>query len=202
MSKRWFTLVELIIVVVIIAVGLMAVVEGISRSIGFLNKTRNEVVAINLAREGMEAMYNIRNTNRLRRSWAKDACRLATDPMDCTSQWMGTWEFIIVQEWGVRQLSGADGVWDSTILCLQDDAYRYNAQCPVADQSIFRRVVVGKWLYHKESGNKLTCTGSGDTDVRCTDDSAKEYRFCTIVTADASIDSQVELCGAITNFEE
>lgn len=405
MSKRWFTLVELILVIVLIAWGLMVVVEGISRSIGFLDKTRNEVIAINLAREGMEAVYQIRNTNRLRRSWARDENRLRTDPTNDTSPWMrekdyityqqswswilvtpdiiddwllayysfdsstnigednsgnghnatningiysptgiqgwaidlngtnahiaipgdigldgqntvsvsawvnfdeyrihstilskdqddtndfkfGPWEIVVwwngmqqyypnflpqtslntwhhfafvfdgtqlqsyvdgvlvdtrsfsvtgfdiqnlrigqdrnIPEWSVRYMDAQidevriyDRVLSATeiqqlyniqpfwsVLCLRDGHYSVDPSCPPNQESRFSRAIIGKGLYRKDTGDKIMCLGDGSDPSECIDDTPKEYRFCSVVTADASIDSQVELCGAITNFEE
>ena len=46
---------------------------------GHINKIRQETVAINLAREGMEAMYTRRNTNRLQHAAEKDKYRLCTN---------------------------------------------------------------------------------------------------------------------------
>lgn len=44
------------------------------------DKTRQDSLAINLAREGMEGVYTIRDTNWLRRSGKRDANRLCANP--------------------------------------------------------------------------------------------------------------------------
>ena len=49
-----------------------------------INTIRQETIAINLAREAMEGMYNRRNTNRLRHPAEKDKYWLCTNN-DCNN---------------------------------------------------------------------------------------------------------------------
>ena len=46
----------------------------------YLTETRQKVMALNLAKEGVEIVYNIRNTNWRRRYEQKDACWLNANP--------------------------------------------------------------------------------------------------------------------------
>ena len=76
---RWFTLIELLIACSIIAIGLLTIIGLMQTSITYTDRTRQETIAINMAREWMETVYTIRNTNRLRRSGKRDANRLCVD---------------------------------------------------------------------------------------------------------------------------
>jgi hypothetical protein len=60
-------------------------------AIEYTDKARQDSVAINLAREGMEEVYTIRNTNRLRRSGKKDANRLCANPSLSATINCGAW---------------------------------------------------------------------------------------------------------------
>ncbi len=76
---RWFTLIELLIACSIIAIGLLTIIGLMQTSISYTDRTRQETIAINIAREWMETVYTIRNTNRLRWSGKRDANRLCAD---------------------------------------------------------------------------------------------------------------------------
>jgi Tfp pilus assembly protein PilV len=52
----------------IISVGLLSVLVALTRGMTYVQKTRQKVVALALAKEGMEAVYHIRDTNWTR--WA------------------------------------------------------------------------------------------------------------------------------------
>jgi hypothetical protein len=58
----------------------MSIVNTIRTVLENTEKTRQDSLAINLAREGMEGVYTIRNTNWLRWSGKKDANRLCANP--------------------------------------------------------------------------------------------------------------------------
>ncbi len=53
-KKVGFTLIEVIIVLIILSTGIITAVEVIRYGLNFMDKTRKKVIAINLAREGME----------------------------------------------------------------------------------------------------------------------------------------------------
>lgn len=79
--KRWFTIWEILVIIVIVSVGLLSVVVVLTNGMKYVQKTRQKVVALNLAREWMEAVYQIRDTNRTRRAGVKDACWLKINPL-------------------------------------------------------------------------------------------------------------------------
>lgn len=71
-AKKGFTLVEVVIVSVIFATIMVGIILAINRSYTFLDNTRFSVMATNLAREWVEMMYNLRDTNWRRGSGDKD----------------------------------------------------------------------------------------------------------------------------------
>jgi len=78
-SYRWFTIIELLSAIIIISVALLSILWLLRVAVTYTNKTRQETIAINLAREAIEWVYNRRNTNWLKRSWEKDKYRLCID---------------------------------------------------------------------------------------------------------------------------
>lgn len=72
-KKNWFTLAEVLSVCVVFAIMILAIIWAISRAYSFMGNIRLKVRATNFAREWIEMMYNIRDTNRRKCSWKKDA---------------------------------------------------------------------------------------------------------------------------------
>ncbi len=99
--KKGFTLVEILLVLVIVSIGLMSViyyVQGILKQVHYANQ---KVIAMNLAKEGIESMYYARNQRILEHTWAdigvnaegklliatsdRSKCRLSLKSDDCPS---------------------------------------------------------------------------------------------------------------------
>ncbi len=70
--KYWFTLAEIIILCSLFSFLILWVITAINKSFAFLNNTKIAVRAANFAREWMEMMYNIRDTNWRKNSWDRD----------------------------------------------------------------------------------------------------------------------------------
>lgn len=70
--KNWFTLVEVVLVTSIFAIVVVWIILAINRSFVFIDNTRLSVRAANFAREWMEMMYNLRDTNWRKHSWTRD----------------------------------------------------------------------------------------------------------------------------------
>lgn len=71
-KKNWFTMLELIFVCTVFAMLVSWIILAINRTFIFMNNTRVQIRATNLAREWMEMMFNIRDTNRRKCSWKRD----------------------------------------------------------------------------------------------------------------------------------
>ena len=61
--------------------GVLVIMQGINKTTTYISETAQRTIALNLAKEGIEAMYNIRNTNWRRRSDSRDKCWLKANPM-------------------------------------------------------------------------------------------------------------------------
>jgi hypothetical protein len=217
------------VVVVFTAIWLITVLVAVRDSGTFIQKIRKKIIAVNLAREGMEQMINIRNTNRQRYAWEKGVTRLKVNPgvNENTSsltddRWFLTGNYIILTNtYDGQQFFYASGInpasgnlqfditkWTNYTgnllysLCESGGAWKAcPGQKPKSKEGFFFRRIVGKGLYKKDVatpwGIFLNCpNGAGS----CGDESAKEYRFCSIVEYDGP--GKVELCSVLTNFKE
>ena len=80
MRKKGFTLVEMLIVIFVLSTGIILIIKGMSESHRYLSETAQRTVALNLAKEGIEAVYNLRNSNWRKWSDKKNEC------------WLSVWE--------------------------------------------------------------------------------------------------------------
>lgn len=71
---QWATMVELLVVLAIMGMGVAGLLETIGSGIYFAKDTENNIKAINLAREWIEGVINIRDTNWLRFSGDRQNC--------------------------------------------------------------------------------------------------------------------------------
>lgn len=76
MQKKGFTLIEILIVIFVISMGLILIIRGMSETHRYLSETAQKTIALNLAKEGIEAVYNLRNSNWRKWSDMKDECWL------------------------------------------------------------------------------------------------------------------------------
>lgn len=242
MYKKGFTLIELTVWIVLIGIWLTSIINVLQYATRLTNTAKSEVVAINLAREWVETVFNIRDTNWKMFSSKKDQCRLSRQPdytnITCENLprlhnqvwWQYyylkspfknisyfTWENILVPTTGA--LTVMENKWDDTGISSN---YRmcffpstgsdsgYWDTCSWSSNGEFdtkygryRRSIEIKGIYSKwwiPWGTPMTCTRW--SDAWCWTSSAKELRFCSRVDYYFGIARRVELCSAITNFEE
>lgn len=119
-KKNWFTMLELIFVCVVFAMLVSGIILAINRTYIFMNNTKIQVRATNLAREWMEMMFNIRDTNRRKCSWLKDKFWLylgsgvdASQEEKCDVR-NGTTDYIF-QKWIYALKEWKNGSWDTFI---------------------------------------------------------------------------------------
>lgn len=231
MSKnfiRSFTLVEVVFVVVIVAIGFMSLLYAINYAFDNVQSTKQRVIAINLAREGMESIYQIRDTNWFFWPSKKDECRLDMNPLVdedtiwCSDDsWMGSWNYILqklisgsqqsfyLSWWSFVPLDLSDGVNNDDskfALCL---SWWLRESCPGASSFVsYFREIHWEWVFYKDTPttgwdyldclNWLNHVFSPSLD--CWWAEAKEYRFCSKVSYIGQWKGSVELCWIITNF--
>ena len=193
----------------------------ISSWLDFVNWTRSKLIAIELAREWMEAVYNIRDTNWTRWSWKRDQCWLKNDPLkDSNSEgcqddpwiWSGEW-YVVKQEgstqrywmlsWVSWQLNIFDWI-DSTDRKFQlcnNWKYWYSCSWSISNSDLkqwrYFRWIYTLWLIDKQNDTYLSCSNW----TSCWDSSAKELRFCSIVQFFNWKVGQVKFCWVLTNFK-
>ncbi len=227
LGKAGFTLREVIIVIVILSVGLLSTVVILNNGVHYVQKTRQRVIALNLAREGMEAVYQMRDTNWQRWAGKKDACRLKSNPLTdentvgCSNDtWMMTWHYALQyvstagQEYFILTwryftwLNLTNGIesWDLNFgLCLLTGRWMscvWNVS--TTSEGRYFREIEGVGLFTKDPVQTwwvlLSCNSWAS--VPCGSSLAKEFRFCSIVAYVNEGTGEVKICGVITNFEQ
>lgn len=224
-TKKGITLVELLIVVVILGFSLASIIGLINLGIRAVDRTRADVIAINLAREWVEGVFQIRNTNRQRRWWFKDACRLKINPLFSNPSWCindarmqsGFYTiFLSGQETNRYYVMQEESAWldlknyveprdERFALCQIDGVWEPCSAGWVSVGNVrYYRQIVGQWLFDKttqvEWGTRMNCQSG--TGPWCADGRAKEYRFCVDVQYQQLGIGSVQLCSMITNFAE
>lgn len=224
--KKGFTLREILVIVVVISVGLLSVLVVLTNGMKYVQKTRQKVIALNLAREGMEAVYQIRDTNRTRRAGVKDACWLKTNPLvneavdvRCADDpWMMSGVYVLQRltlQWqeyfaltGIfSPLNISDGIdtGDLQFSLCQTGGRRDSCMWSESLSSEWKyfRQIIWRGLYHKDVPTtwwtEIVCSSGVSFD--CADSRPKEFRFCSSVSYVSEWTGQVELCGVITNFK-
>jgi len=191
-NKKAFTLIEIVIIIFLISVGLTWILYSLNRGLWFVQQSRETVLAINMAREGMEQVFNIRDTNWRRWEWVKESCWLKVDPLDSSEsnsdtcvddEWMQSWSYVLLSKdvFGQKYfaMSGENtalDLWDGIdlsdlqySLCEISGSWKSCPwQPPLSKEWKYFREVVWKWLYRKdvsESGGKyISCENWEDTD--------------------------------------
>lgn len=224
-KKNWLTLIELLVALVIIGIVVIGAISMHHAAHGWVNKVRQETIAINLAREGMESVYARRDANRLLYPAEKDMYRLCKNNLCHTAAtaavtWLqgGSAEKpylwysvlysgssnknieLVLNGISLENLEDSIKTW-STLLSWSDFM---NAKIP-AGWSYYRSIL-GQGLYLKDTTQEgwepLSCI-NGSTSW-CRDTRAKEFRFCSKVEYEWlwAWNGNVILCGAITNYLE
>jgi len=63
LMRKAFTLIETLIVIAVFGTGILVVVYGISQTLAHQDRAKTQITASFLAREGIELMYNLRDSN-------------------------------------------------------------------------------------------------------------------------------------------
>jgi type II secretory pathway pseudopilin PulG len=79
--KKAFTLLEVIVALSLFEFVMIGVIMAVNKAYAYVQSTKIQVMAVNLAREGVEQMYTIRDTNRRKHSAEKDKYWLLMDPL-------------------------------------------------------------------------------------------------------------------------
>ena len=229
--KKAFTLIEMMIVVTIIWIWLLWVIWTLSHSYRFLYNTKNKITAINIARAGMEEVFNIRNTNWQRWWWKEDKCWLKIDPLNdgwdnqCENDdWFGSWTYVLKTKTLSWQkyfsLSGTSTPlvtwWNLVdtdfdyILCKDSDWVPTNCIWTDKNDKIkkarkFDSVLYFqqvRWGYLLDKQNNTLITCTKWNDTNCWDGRSLEKNFCVDVVYFDGRKNRISYCSVLTNFQK
>lgn len=229
-KKSGFTLIEVLITVSLLAVWFAGIFAVMQNSTQLLLQTEQKALAINLTRQAIEWIQNIRDTNRIKRAGNKDACRLKVNPLVDTNndgcendEWIQSWRYILSWQYIGNQkyftldpivpttgdfdtIEGAEANRALAQLCK--DTFSWSPCNDIQESPIIIRAVHISWLYAKDSttpwGTALSCTDGTTTDgsILCGGPEAKELRFCATTRIIWEQNTHSTLCSSITNFAD
>lgn len=212
-----------------LSVWVVSSIVFVNNWLNFTKITRQKVIAINFAREGIESVYQIRDTNRQKWQWKKDQCWLKANPLVdegiewCENDlWMWSGNYVIIESWSTSKYFILSGVsdnwfdlskwmsWNNIDYRLCFSSWHWSA-CPGLDWAewfssewIFLRQISWKWVFLKNTNTTgwdyVVCADW--TTSQCGSDTAKEYRFCSRVWYMWWTQWEVEICSLMTNFLE
>ena len=138
MRKRlWFTFIEVIIAITVFAIGVLAVLRLITQNLVTLDITQSRTTATFLAKEWIELVYNMRDSNIIK--WL---------PRDCV---LKTW-FVFDGFWNIVDLEDVCAwkfaSWTSEILQISFDSGVYTYAVPVLPGLNFADLWSGNRLYY------------------------------------------------------
>lgn len=217
--KKSFTLLEVLIICGAFSIVIVSIIWAINRSYAFMSSTRMKVRAVNFAREWVEMMFNMRDTNWREHSWEKDV------------YWLWTWSTKLKE--GIYVLKERDnGSGDMYIYASGlnvsdiDDFYNNFRSSKVKEQArlsftwaydyLTWKYDDWIWKFEQTTWNLqdlLWNDGEFYRIVRvydivnkiedCSDVSCpKEMHFCVKIFYRHQWEHETELCSIMTNFEE
>ncbi len=219
-SYNWFTIIELLGAIIIISVALLSILSLLRVAVTYTNKTRQETIAINLAREGIEWVYNRRNTNWLRQSGEKDRNRLNMDNQTWGASRRFQWPWALHILKYITTPYGEISTFESGWQLISDESILGNSLLLLSTGDFigwispdaawrFYRAIIWLWLYQKDIatiwGVSISCNNWDsiyNIAEKCSNNKPKEYRFCSRVEYEKDLKWKVELCGSITNYQE
>jgi len=227
-KKRGFTLAEVLIVSSIFAVMVIWIIFAINRAFLFMNNTRISVRASNFAREWVEMVYNIRDSNWRQQSWEKDKYRLNVWKRNSEGILSGkndyqSWNIYLIKEEKIWTgdyyiyadlLTGSDDIYTlEWFFSGEDSQWRKDSMLNFSwTYSYFSWWVLYTWwrledllyadglaFYRVLRVYGIHCKEGNS----CNDDDPKEMRFCVKVFYELNWwKHQNELCSIMTNFME
>lgn len=179
-TKKAFTIMELVVVMFLLSVGFFSIILMLNSWMRFTQIIKTKMVAINLAREGIESMFQIRDTNRQRRSSNRDKCWLKVDPLvdqvkNPGDEWcenlderLGSGNYIVVtaETWGQKYFEAKKIDWSilnivgtwiletwslNYSLCFSGEWYPCPGEEYTWGEWKYFRQIIGKGLFLKDS---------------------------------------------------
>jgi len=81
-TYKAFTLIEMILALTVFSLFVVGIVLAVNNGYRYVENAKLQTMSINLAREGVEMVYTLRDTNRRRHSGEKDKYWLMANPFD------------------------------------------------------------------------------------------------------------------------
>lgn len=138
-KKLWFTFIEVIIAITVFAIGVLAVLRLITQNLVTLDTTQSRMTATFLAKEWMELVYNMRDSNIAK--WLPWDCVLYTNLEDVVMNTDLENPTVDACAWNFSS-------WTDKVLQISFDSGAYTYAVPVKNAESFNELWSGNLLYY------------------------------------------------------
>lgn len=108
-NRGWFTIIELLVAILIFTIWWLSAYLLVYSAISSSIKSRNEIVAANLARQNIEIISNLRDTN-----WLRNLTWNRFDP-SIVSFDASSWEYLTWWYYKVENIYVSDSSWNPSV---------------------------------------------------------------------------------------
>jgi type II secretory pathway pseudopilin PulG len=148
MKKNWFTLIEIMIVLLVFSIGILAVLRLILHNMNTMSDLETKTIATLLAKEWLELVYNTRDSNRL--AWLPWNCIVNNaynpnmfDNVCSAYFWDNKWFWTVHMEDTLhRKNIWNDKNQEESALFIKDDWSKWYTHTPTNEKSIFSRYIL------------------------------------------------------------
>ena len=209
-----FTLVEVIIVLTTFSLIIVLIVTAVTSYKKYLDLSKLQTIALNFTREGVEAMFQIRDTNWLQHQWSKDKDIFCNDPFSCSSTNLnefstGYYAIVSTINSGQQSFYATGKIWNTNEIkpfyddfakTLRDGEWATTLIDPFKIPLATGEEILGQ---HADFYRFVKVDGIFCKNDKCSQDSdPKELEFCVktvFLWPDASV-GESEICSVLTNF--
>ncbi len=151
MQKKWFTLIEILIVLLVFSIGVLAVLRLSLQNIYTMSELEARNTATLLAKEWLELVYNTRDSNRIA-ALPRDC--IINKNLDiynnkiCQNHFLDHWWLWTIENWeqiNFNKVDKDDIQTNSKLYISWDKTYKYT-HSQTKEESIFSRYILFTWV--------------------------------------------------------
>jgi hypothetical protein len=148
---RWITILEVTIAIILFGTWILVILSMITRNVSWVNEIKQRDTAVSLAKEGMELMYNVRDSNIDK--WLARSCAvyLSGAPNNCSDyfyQWSSGYSLYSIH-------LSIDGRYTMSPLSDTGTSWLY-LHTWLIEQQDWTSILTGFWYTHESTWGRLS----------------------------------------------
>lgn len=155
---RWVSLIEILVAIVVFSVWVITILAVISKNLFVIDKVRNRTTATFIAKEWIELVYNIRDSNLDK--WVLRNCTQLNSTFDCTDKFED-WDYYKISidpEW-YHIIESTTALYEDNKLFYHEKLFKDSINAPIVEwfwydynptdweETIFSRVIRINWIH-------------------------------------------------------